>query len=269
MILEHIHKKIESTKFLIQRDNLIMPSDNEREIAHIVTNQISKYKESKSKLLDSDYETEISKVSNALIKYFGNDIYEKYNQENSFIRQINTQNYSTEFILNIPLVINIPIELNETSHIFIGHEIIHVLKDGKNDNEWIYTLIYSEVLPMLYELIQSENSTIGHKVLNWRINKLLYMYNNAYREEIYHILKNYTELIDYYQIPENIYFISFYYTILLYSIYLKDKTKVLEEIQKVLNQEITTKELLEEFGLLNKINQNTFYNEYQKLILKI
>ena len=121
---------------------------------------------------------------------------------------------------------------------------------------------------MLYEFIQVEGKDLEIRIIKWRLKELLKMYQNTFNEEVYGKLYNNSEMLTYYQMPENIYFISFYYTILLYSIYKQNPKEILTEMQNVLQHKITTRTLLERFGILNTINKNTFDEEYHKLILK-
>lgn len=266
--------KIETTKFLIQRDRLIVPGDLEKEISSLVIQHIIDYKETDEvEMLKSEYDIEMNKVYNELTKYFDNSIILKYEREvleRQIVHQcMQKKKYSTSFCgPQIPWNLNIPIKLDELSYIYIGHEIIHVLKEGRNYEEWIYLLLYSEVLPMLYEFIQTDEKEIQKIAIKWRINELLRMYKNSYNDEVFQKLQNETDMLSYYQMPENIYFISFYYTVLIYSMYKQNPKEVLTEMQNVLNHKVTTKILLNNLGILDRIDSNVFNETYNKLVLK-
>lgn len=271
-----IQKRIDSTKFLIERDDLIIPGEREEEISLLVISSIIKNNNWKIPTLkDSIYNIEIAKVPIELKKHFKSDELIRRYQKDVLNRHIinqctSPQQYFTSFRGDqIPWEVNIPYKLDELSHIFIGHEIMHILATGENYDEWKYLLLYSDVIPMLYELIQSsdKDEITKQKIINFRLAKMLEMYNNAFNGEVIEILQSDKEALKYYQLPERQYFISFYYTVLLYSLYNQDSKSVTKEIQNVLNQSITTQKMLEHFGMLNSLDQYSFEKGYS-LILK-
>lgn len=272
MSYDVIGKKIETIKFLIQRDGLILPNDLEAEIISLVASNISKYPSNELILKESEYDIEMEKVLGELQKYFDDKIVEKYQEEVISRRIIHPclppNKYITSFRgPQIPWDLNIPIKLNDLSYIYIGHEVIHVLKEGRNPLEWTYLLLYSEVLPMLYEFIQTNGMAISKRALDWRCHELKEMYNNVHHKKELSQLDN--DTLKYYQMPEDMYLISFYYALLLYSLYKQSPKEILTEMQNVLHHKITTKELLERLNLLNDVNKTSFNDEYRKLMLNI
>lgn len=223
----------------------------------------------------STYDIEISKVPKELKKHFESDQLIKRYQETVIDRHIinqctSPQQYFTTFCgPQIPWELNIPYELDELSHFFIGHEIMHILAQGENFEEWKYLLLYSDVIPMLYELIQSydKDEKTKQKIINWRLAQMLKMYNNAFNTRVIEKLQEDKDALKYYQMPENQYFISFYYTVLLYSLYCEDSKTVIQGIRDVLYQKITTQKMLEQFGMLNHLDASSFEKGYS-LILK-
>ena len=273
---ESIQKKITLTNVLINRDNLIIPGEKEEAISELVISQITKNKDYKiPHLKKSTYDVEMEKVTLNLQKYLqSKEIEEKYQDlivTQYLVKQCTPPQvyYSTFYGPHIPCSINIPYQLDELSHIHIGHEVMHVFLDNESCKEWKWLFLYSEVIPMLYELIQvsDENKMTKQKVLKWRLSKLLEMYNNIFREDIIKVLQNDQKALLYYQMPEKQYFIAFYYTILLYDLYCQDEKSVRLTLQSVLKQEITTKQMLENYGLLKNVDNVSFEKSYS-LVLK-
>lgn len=272
-----IQRKIESTKFLIDRDDLVIPGEREEEISKLVISSITKNNDWKIPYLkNSTYDIEISKVSKELKKHFESDELIKRYQENVIYRHIinqctSPQQYFTSFRgSQIPWELNIPYELDELSYVFIGHEIMHILAQGRNYDEWKYLLLYSDVIPMLYEMIQSsdKDEITKQKIINWRLTKMLEMYNNAFNIEVIEKLHHDKEALRYYQMPEKQYFISFYYTVLIYSLYCQDSKTLIQGIRDVLNQKITTLKMLEQFGMLNNLDHSSFEKGYSFILKK-
>lgn len=267
------NKIIESTKVAIKRNNLIVPSNRETEIVQLVTSLLQKNKEySIPSLKSSTLDIEMAKVPIELKAHFHDKILlKRYKNEVLFhklICQHNSQRYSTTFIgEQMPVKMDIPYELDELSHIYIGHEVIHILTMRKNYEEWAYKFLYSEVLPIFYEFIQGENKSqlIRRYIINERLDTLLKMYKQAFDEDVITELHDNPDKLKCYQMPYNQYFISFYYTILLYLHYLDNPQQILKEIKEVLHQRITTKNLLERLNLLNGIDESSFTKGYNLL----
>ena len=270
-----ITKRIETTKYLIEKDNLIVPGFQEDKIIKLVLPYILQNKDYiVGSLKNSTSDIELSKVPDNLKKYFKNQEINKRYQEliinRYMIHQcLLPQEYSTSFKGNqIPWDLNIPYELDELSHIFIGHEVMHVLALSYNYEEWKYALLYNEVIPMLYELIQADDENFETKknIINLRLSMLVKMYNNAYNDEILEKLQNDKEGLKYYQIPEHQYFISFYYTALVYKMYNDSPEDILTIIKNVLNQKITTKEMLERLNIYDDINETSFEKSFSLIL---
>lgn len=271
-----IQRKIESTKFLIDRDDLVIPGEREEEISKLVISSITRNNDWKIPTLkNSTYDTEIAKVPKELKKHFESDELIRRYQEDVIYRHIIhqctlPQQYFTSFCgPQIPWELNIPYELDELSHVFIGHEIMHILAQGRNYDEWKYLLLYSDVIPMLYELMQSsdKDEKTKQKIINLRLALMLEMYNNAFNTGVIERLQDDKEALRYYQMPEKQYFISFYYTVLLYSLYCEDSKTLIQGTSDVLHQKITTQKMLEQFGIFNNLDCSSFEKGYS-LILK-
>ncbi len=92
------------------------------------------------------------------------------------------------------------------------------------------------------------------------------MYKNAFNCEIIDKLHNDELALKYYQIPEKQYFISFYYTVLLYLLYNQDVNLIIKEVKNVLNQKNTTKKMLENLGMLNDVDKCLFEKGYNLIL---
>lgn len=266
-----INNKIKSTAFLIERDGLAQTTDVDEEIVALMLSFIARLKQNKIRIDNSEYDKEIAKVLKNLKMFFSEDIVARYLKEiesKSYLINCCTPPsiYYSSFIgEQFPEGIYIPKQLDTLSHVFIGHEVMHVLKEGHNKEEWHFLLVYSEVIPMFYELIQAEKSRYRSEIIKWRLNKLKEMYQNAYHPSVTHTLDK--DNLKLYQMPENMYFLSFYYTLMLYSIYRESPKDILILVEKVLQKEMTTKELLEYLGVFNHIDETMFENVSKQLLL--
>ena len=94
------------------------------------------------------------------------------------------------------------------------------------------------------------------------------MYNSAYSNEVLDRLENDKMSLKYYQMPENIYFISFYYTIVVYALYKQDPQEILSIIKKVLKQELTTLNMLKQLNIVRYL-QPKLFKEGTEYVLKL
>jgi len=274
---DRIQSKINNTRFLIESDSLIIPSELEDEIANIVISYLIRNDNYKMPTLKkSTFEIEIAKIPLEIQKHFeSEELIKEYKQlvlDRDIICQCALpQEYFTSFRgPQIPWELNIPYQLDELSHVYIGHEIMHILANSENYDEWKYLLLYSDVIPMLYELLQGSKKDDGtrEKIIEWRFAKLAEMHNNAFNSEITHELRNDQLSLKYYQMPEKQYFISFYYTVLLYLLYHQDANLIITEVKNVLSQKNTTKKMLENLGMLNDIDKQSFEKGYNLILRK-
>lgn len=173
----------------------------------------------------------------------------------------------------------IPANLYEISGYLFGHEQLHALKDI-NYREYQNLKISGEVIPIFYELmIYSPEEVIKKEVLKVRIsnifdNALEYeLFNDAFRanklNEI--ILGEDKETIrkslvyEYTRTKVGCYLNSFYYALILYSMYKETPQKILDLVSKVLKHEITTLEMLEQLGIYGDIRGEAFEREAKGL----
>ena len=156
----------------------------------------------------------------------------------------------------------IPSVYGEESPILLTHEFIHILKDT-NIKEYSLIFKYSEIIPLLYEIIE-----YNKKAPSIRTSLIRNRYIEI-RQEISTLIQT-IQLInkDPYNKDKYIYVLSqagkyilnLYYALLLYDIYLTNPNTIINEINRVFNHEITTQELLINLGIYNVLD----YNEYKE-----
>lgn len=165
----------------------------------------------------------------------------------------------------------IPNIIDTKSEIFLGHELIHALKET-NYEEYILVSLVSDVIPIFYELIGSDmNEKVKKDIINFRMAMLKTerdTYNNAtnnmkksrHEKDLYKVLQN----------RSGQYLNSFYYALILYNMYKKDSEGIIQVINRVLSREITTLDMLIELGIYNVDNNVVFDTELEevKKILK-
>lgn len=290
MNLNQIEYRIKNTKELIENNHLSLPTGFEFIMADYVLTYVQKFEKIEVPTMPniSTYEKEKVKVYKELNRHFNE---EEPNLEIDFIQNfytptneisnkarallnnilINTSMpsdmYSTTFKCHgtFPCSLNIPYQLNNLSYIWIGHEVLHLLKDT-NPKEWENLLRHSDILPMLYELMQLKyKRKNARKSIVAKRMQLLFEMNQKIinAEKILGTSPN----LEIYKLPEYQYFISFYYTILLYELYLTKYPKtILRELKKVLLHEKTTQELLEYFEIYERLEIFDFGNGCERLL---
>ena len=142
--------------------------------------------------------------------------------------------------------LKVPQKFDNLSHVYLSHEAHHILKDT-NPKEYADMLIYADVIPQFFELaIAGQINTQEKSIIQNRLNILSLSKHDV--DE--HFNRNQPWILsDMIDSKKCQYFHSFYYAILLYSLYLENPKKVLKFVKKVLNHDMTTRELLCRFGL--------------------
>lgn len=161
--------------------------------------------------------------------------------------------------------IKVPNDTIELSPIWIGHELVHALKDT-NFNEYILKDISSETLPIFYEIL------VSHTIFkdmhdNWKENRLSFLENH---KNIYKQLEDQSKIDEQYEITRysyGQYLTSYYYALNLFHIYKENPKLVTKYINKVLNHKKTTLDLLNELDIykINKEHVNIYKLEHSKL----
>ena len=180
----------------------------------------------------------------------------------SFKSNIDTSNKDINNCF-IPHSITVPGIFNDLAPLYFSHEMHHILKDT-NPSEYKYMLLYADVIPMFFELVQSGlyDDTSKKAIINTRLalisdlKRFIDIHDS--RDE-----KNYiTNIIDSKRCQ---YLNSFYYSIMLYKLYKSNPHGVLNIVKKVLMGEITTDTLIYIFGLCDRIHDNDVIDEINKI----
>ena len=159
-----------------------------------------------------------------------------------------------------------PIKFDEVSPLWIAHENIHALKETNYD-EYVDGQILGDVIPMFLELV------IANKVSNDKASALLrnrlFLLKNEYTttQKMKKVLPK--DLYDTYETSAMQYLNSFNYALQLYQRYRNDKENVISKTKEVLVGQNTTRNILDEFTILNKCNPVKVQYEMKKVLNKI
>lgn len=165
-------------------------------------------------------------------------------------------------------VIRTPRILDENAFIFLGHELIHAIKDT-NYPEFQLLLTLGEVIPNFYEFIIAENiPEISRNYWNCRLEiiKNCIEEYKAISADLSRSLFD-KNILRYLLSNKGVYLNSFYYALVLYNLYKIYPDWVMKNVLRVLNHEITTKDLLVILGLYEMNNDNLVSDEIKKLSL--
>ena len=169
----------------------------------------------------------------------------------------------------------IPKDMYELSVYHFAHEHIHALKETRYE-EYQDGIILGEMLPIFFELlIYNPEEVLKKELIRFRIKALLInkkeykLYDNLFRmscvnEFMEHkkIIKNETtSMCEFLRSKVGNYLNSFYYALMLYSLYKETPKRILNLVNKVLKHEMTTLEMLNILGLYGDIRGETFEKE--------
>ena len=166
----------------------------------------------------------------------------------------------------------IPSKLDELSIYYFSHEQIHALKET-NYNEYVDSIVLGEVISLFYELmIYNPYELLKKELLRFRISNLFInrdkyeLFNYLFREEyINNGDSDLTRLYEYIRSNVGVYLNSFYYAVILYSMYKENPDKILTLVSKVLKHEMTTMEILNILGVYGDIKGELFEKELGKI----
>lgn len=268
-------------------------SSEDINVCHYVVNQLP-YIEIESfetgKLITVD---ELIEHSLNEVKIFGDDIYLKLRSlmytvpidryYESFFKYTcyiaySIDNKSNEVIPNSGIVESylVPRHLHEFSVFHFAHEHMHALKET-NYEEYKNAFVVGETIPMFLELsIFNPKEVLKKELVKERFSylftdikeeflladELVKMGNGVNRdinsrENIY----QQRSIYEYARTSVGCYLNSFYYAIILYSMYKETPKKILDLICKVLKHEMTTKEMLIQLNIYGDIKGEVFEKE--------
>lgn len=251
--------------------NLEMPSKKDYEIISFIKNIIESYKYYEvDNFMPSIYFIEINKAIDNIGYYYKDEV--KLKLLNILcdlkVEKSEDKMYSSGFGNNRPELLVVPKKLNSLSYIYIAHELLHLLKDS-NNNEYKNLYLYSEVLPIFEEMklgLNEKNKRKARYAIYERIANLKDITKRLNETDNIVIEGDY--LKEYFNLSGNVYYLSYYYSVLLLDLYDKYKNDINIDISKVLLSEQTTKDILEKYELLKDFNPFTFSNASKNLIKK-
>lgn len=160
----------------------------------------------------------------------------------------------------------IPQILDTNAEIHLTHELIHGLKETRYE-EYILAAVLSDVIPLFYELIGTDNNiSLKSDMMNIRMS-LLGIEASTYKEVTANMKKSMKDK-DLYKLVQSRsgqYLNSFYYALVLYNMYKSDPSLILEIVNRVLKREITTLDMLIELGIYTKDNDRVFDTELEEV----
>ena len=149
----------------------------------------------------------------------------------------------------------VPRIVDDSSYVFLGHEIHHALKDSNPDERKLRDR-FAEVIPMFYELVSADfesSEKIKNKIIDARMI-LLYLDRDKCNS-------NAPRCMQYYN--------SLYYALCLYSKYKENPKHVLMLVSKVLTHVIDTERLLKILNIYDSADLDEIVDyEYQKVFSK-
>ena len=164
----------------------------------------------------------------------------------------------------VPQQLLVPCNIKKASAYYLSHDMCHMLKE-RNPQECALKNGYLEVIPMLVEFIfsYSKDNESFKVILNNRVKRLKNNANDYMRlYDCYVSAKTYEEKKLYLTALSELgkYLHSFYYTLVLFKIYLSDnqyfadsgksnKKYILDLISKVLLCKMTTKDMIDDIEM--------------------
>lgn len=148
----------------------------------------------------------------------------------------------------VPAKLIVPTKFRKTSSVFMAHELIHMLKE-RNELECRDMINYGEVLPMLIELIiafsyeyENTENILGKRSESIKISARCFkeLFEEYKSNAMLGTDKATLAALD----ESGSYVNSFYYTLALFSLYLRDRDYMLNMISNVLNCRMTTRDLI-------------------------
>lgn len=185
-------------------------------------------------------------------------------------------NDDIKIILNPGLISNyhLPKKIHNIDIICLGHEHCHALKETDYTEHKNY-LILGEVIPIFYELINYENDFLKEKHLEYRLvwlknQKDIYLAlfkilkESISSHKLSFLQDDINKTINMYEFVKSAsgcYLGGFYYALILYNMYKEEPIKILNLVNDVLSNKITTFDMLNELNIYCNITGETFEKE--------
>lgn len=157
----------------------------------------------------------------------------------------------------------VPIKPDVMASFHLGHEHIHALKET-NYLEYIDGFVLGDVITMLYEFILADKyPELKKEIYRFRLSSLKEDYTH-YENAVTQMKKSKDDK-DLYKIiatRSGEYLNSYYYACILFNMYKSSPLLVLDIVNKVLNHEMTTRDMLKMLGLLHQDKNSIFDSEF-------
>ena len=156
----------------------------------------------------------------------------------------------------------VPLNPDSMASIHLGHEHIHAMKET-NYEEYKDGQVLGDVITMLYEFILADtHPELKKDIYRFRLSTLKEDFKH-YENAVAQMQKSKQDK-DLYKIiatRSGQYLNSYYYAVILFNLYKDNPDVILELVNKVLNHEMTTREMLESLNLLYQLNDVVYDNE--------
>lgn len=163
--------------------------------------------------------------------------------------------------------IKVPIIMDSTASVMFGHELIHLVKET-NYEEYVDAYVYSDVIPLLFEMIKMYDVDSPRVLLAERMQLLLTDKKN-FDEVTASINGEFNEYQRYIQSRAGEYLNSYYYALILFNMYKSNPREILDYIRLVLNHKITTRGMLMALGIYKDLEYKDVFEEEFDLVKKI
>lgn len=210
-------------------------------------------------LLNKDYRQRLTEKMFVI-----NTTNDEYNFSTAILNRYNKKKQLLTSKKAVGCYIIVPPTLNELSPIWISHEYIHTLKDVKYDE---FKSVYSEVISLFYEILVANNK-VGDIHEKWKQARLYMFWSDKMAWD--YCIKRYNieedEVYKYICDSYGKYFLNYYYAVNLYSEYKENPKLILKYVNRVLDNRITTVDLLKKLKLDNmNISVNRYLKEYTNI----
>ncbi len=249
-------------------NNMVVPGMGDYEIIDYVKD-FTYYKELNysSSFMPSPLMVEKHKALNSIKNNYGIEAFAKANfilANADYRRTKDKDEYSVNgTIKEHNISVTLPEKLSTISNTYMSREIVSLLKDG-NEKELSLKYTYSKAIPMFHELVEAYNSSI--KKCDFIINhRLAILQSNAVMQKKALEESSDPSLLRIGFMESNAEFLSYYYAVRLFNIYLRQPISVLSSVKEVVLGQKTTGLLLNYYGLTDEINLDDFLRTSDKL----
>lgn len=164
--------------------------------------------------------------------------------------------------------LKVPRIMDSTAPVMFGHELIHLVKETNYD-EYVDAYVYSDVIPLLFEMIKMYDVDSPRVLFAERMQLLLT--DKMSFDQITRSIdsRNDSELTRYVQTRSGEYLNSYYYALVLFNMYKANQQEILKYMRMVLNHEITTRQMLMALGIYKDLEYKDLFEKEFEIVKKI